>query len=257
MITRTTQSAAGGRTGIITGGAQGIGAAVALRLARRGWHLLLVDTDEQALAEQALECGRAGGTVHTLVADVRDLASATRAVDALLAERGEIDALVNSAGISMPKTILEISEAEWDSVVDINLKGVFVWCKAVASHMARGPSKRIVNISSVNANTGGSPTAVSKFAYAASKAGVLGLTRGLANELGPGCAVNCVCPGLIETRLTRALVHRVRTQMEQATPLGRVGEPDDIAVVVEFLVTAEPNYMTGEIIDIDGGRWIN
>lgn len=202
-------------------------------------------------------CEKTASSVSALVADVRDLHIAQAAVDDLLAKKGGIDALINAAGISMPKTILEISEVEWDQVIDINLKGVFVWCKAVADHMAAGPSKRIVNVSSVNANTGGSPSAVSKFAYAASKAGVLGLTRGLANELGPGCAVNCVCPGLIDTRLTHALVEKVRDEMERATPLRRIGDPDDVAVVVEFLATAEPNYMTGEIIDIDGGRWIN
>jgi 3-oxoacyl-[acyl-carrier protein] reductase len=244
-------------TAIITGGAQGIGGAVALRLARRGWHLLLVDLDRVAIATTADECRSNGGTVNTLVADVRDLAMARSAVDRLLETRGEIDVLINAAGISMPKTILEITEDEWDTVLSVNLKAVFVWCKAVADHMAKGQGKRIVNVSSVNANTGGSPTAVSKFAYAASKAGVLGLTRGLANELGPGCAVNCVCPGLIETRLTQALIDRVRDEVAAATPLRRVGTPDDVAVVIEFLATAEPNFMTGEIIDIDGGRWIN
>lgn len=228
-----------------------------MRLARHGWHVLLVDLDEAELASMAEACEAAGGSAATLVADVRDFDIAQRAATDLLAERGSIDALVNAAGVSMPKTILDISEEEWNRVIDINLKGVFVWCKAVAHHMVEGPSKRIVNISSVNAHTGGSPTAVSKFAYAASKAGVQGLTRGLANELGPGCAVNCVSPGLIETRMTRSLVERVRSVMEESTPLGRVGDPDDIAVVIEFLVTAEPNYMTGEIIDIDGGRWIN
>jgi 3-oxoacyl-[acyl-carrier protein] reductase len=242
---------------IVTGGAQGIGGATATRLARRGWHLLLVDLDAGALVEKVEECDNVGGSAQMLVADVRDLAAATGAVESLLADRGKIDVLVNAAGISMPKTVLEISEEEFDRVLGINLKGVFTWCKAVAAHMAAGQRKRIVNVSSVNATTGGNPNAVSKFAYAASKAGVLGLTRGLANELGPGCAVNCVSPGLIETRLTRDLINRVRSDMEATTPLGRVGTPDDVAVVIEFLATVEPNYMTGEIIDIDGGRWIN
>lgn len=245
------------RVAIVTGGAQGIGGASALRLARRGWHLLLVDLDAEALKIKAQACADAGGSAETLVADVRDLAVATAAAERLLAARGRIDVLVNAAGISMPKTILEITEDEFDRVVSINLKGVYTWCKAVAAHMVKGPEKRIVNISSVNATTGGSPTAVSKFAYAAAKAGVLGLTRGLANELGPGCAVNCVSPGLIETRMTQHLVDRVRGQMEATTPLGRVGTPEDVAAVIEFLATVEPNYMTGEIIDIDGGRWIN
>lgn len=242
---------------IITGGAQGIGGATALRMARRGWHLLLVDLDADALTHQASACCEVGGSAETMVVDVRDLAAAQAAVERLLADRGGIDLLVNAAGISMPKTILDISEEEFDRVVSINLKGVFTWCKAVADHMVQGPEKRIVNISSVNATTGGSPTAVSKFAYAAAKAGVLGLTRGLANELGPGCAVNCVSPGLIETRLTQELVDRARGAVEAATPLGRVGTPDDVAAVIEFLATVEPNYMTGEIIDVDGGRWIN
>jgi 3-oxoacyl-[acyl-carrier protein] reductase len=242
---------------IITGGAQGIGGATSLRLARRGWHLLLVDLDEDALETQRRACKEAGGSADILVADVRDLMVARAAAERLLDDQGRIDVLVNAAGISMPKTIIDISEEEFDRVISVNLKGVFTWCKAVALHMAAGPQKRIVNISSVNATTGGSLTAVSKFAYAAAKAGVLGLTRGLANELGPGCAVNCVSPGLIETRLTKDLIDRVRNDMEHVTPLGRVGTPDDVAVVIEFLATVVPNYITGEIIDIDGGRWIN
>src|SRR5258708_36328338 len=116
---------------------------------------------------------------------------------------------------------------------------------------------RIINISSVSATTGGAPSAVSKFAYCASKAGILGLTRGLAKELAPHVSVNAVCPGSIETHLTRALITAHREAITATIPLGRIGTPEDIAGVVAFLATVEPNFITGEGVDIDGGPWIN
>jgi 3-oxoacyl-[acyl-carrier protein] reductase len=140
----------------------------------------------------------------------------------------------------------------------VNLKGTFNWCKAVAPHMIEAASGRIVNISSVNAHNGGTPAAVSKFAYAASKAGILGLTRGLAKELAPDVSVNAVCPGLIETSLTSKMIGEQGKEMiSRGIPLGRIGTPDDIAVIVHFIATVQPNYLTGEIIDVDGGAFIN
>jgi 3-oxoacyl-[acyl-carrier protein] reductase len=123
--------------------------------------------------------------------------------------------------------------------------------------MLQGGGGRIVNVSSVSANTGGAPSAVSKFAYAASKAGILGITRGLAKELAPKISVNAVCPGSIETDMTATLIAQRRSLIEQTIPLGRLGTPQDVAIVVAFLATVQPNYLTGEIIDIDGGQWVN
>ncbi len=242
---------------IVTGGARGIGLASALRLAKRGFQIALTDLEPEALTSAAEAVRGVGGSVITMAGDVRDYDLAQANAAKVIGAWGRVDVLLNSAGVSQPKNILQIDEAGWDLVVDINLKGTFNWCKAVAQSMVDAKRGRIINISSVNAHTGGSASAVSKFAYAASKAGILGLTRGLAQELAPDVTVSAICPGLIETRLTSALIQSRRESVEQATPMRRVGTPDDIAVVVEFLATVEPNFITGEIIDVDGGMWIN
>lgn len=242
---------------IITGGANGIGLASAQRLVSKGFRVAICDIASDAIAAAAQAIAATGGEVLSLVNDVRSHSEAQKCVAAVIDAWGQIDVLVNSAGISQPKGIVDITEKDWDLVMDVNLKGTFNWCKAVVPHMLRQKRGRIINISSVNAHTGGSPSAVSKFAYAASKAGVLGLTRGLAQELGPHITVSAVCPGLIETQLTAALVKKRGAAVEEAAPLRRVGKPEDVAAVVEFLATVEPNYITGEVIDVDGGLWIN
>jgi 3-oxoacyl-[acyl-carrier protein] reductase len=242
---------------VITGGANAIGLASARRLVSKGFRVAISDIAPGSVATAVQAIGAAGGEVIGLVNDVRSHSGAHEAVSSVVDAWGSIDVLVNSAGISQPKGIIDITEADWDLVMDVNLKGTFNWCKAAVPHMLRRKRGRIINISSVNAHTGGSPSAVSKFAYAASKAGVLGLTRGLAQELGPYVTVSAVCPGLIETQLTAALVQKRGAAVAEAAPLRRVGKPEDVAAVVEFLATVEPNYITGEIIDVDGGVWIN
>ncbi|MGH7266831.1 MAG: SDR family NAD(P)-dependent oxidoreductase, partial [Candidatus Rokuibacteriota bacterium] len=167
------------------------------------------------------------------------------------------DVLVNNAGISQPKGLADISEAEWDRTMAVNLKGAFNWCKAVAPAMLARGAGRIVNISSVSAHTGAGFGAVSKAAYCAAKAGMLGLTRGLAKELAPHVTVNAICPGTIHTDLTSAMLETGRERIVAAIPLGRVGAPEDIAEVVAFLATVTPNFMTGEVVDVDGGQWVN
>ncbi len=242
---------------VITGGANGIGLASAQRLVSKGFRVAICDIASGAVADAAQAIAATGGEVLSFVNDVRSHSAARECVASVIDAWERIDVLVNSAGISQPKGIVDITEEEWDLVMDVNLKGTFNWCKAVVPHMLRQQRGRIINISSVNAHTGGSPSAVSKFAYAASKAGVLGLTRGLAQELGPHVTVSAICPGLIETQLTAALVKKRGAAVEEAAPLRRVGKPEDVAAVVEFLATVEPNYITGEIIDVDGGLWIN
>jgi 3-oxoacyl-[acyl-carrier protein] reductase len=242
---------------LITGGAGGIGLASAHRLSAKGFRVAITDLSTDALAAAVEGLRSTGATVLGIQNDVRDYDAAQRGAVSVMANWNRIDVLVNCAGVSQPKGILEITEAGWDFVIDTNLKGTFNWCKAVAHHMMDARKGRIVNISSVNANTGGSRSAVSKFAYAASKAGVLGLTRGLAQELGPFVTVAAICPGLIATQMTADLVARQGTTIVEATPLKRAGRPEDVAAVVEFLATVEPNFITGEVIDVDGGLFIN
>lgn len=246
-----------GKVAIVTGGARGIGRACALDLARRGFHLGVADLPGEELETTAAALRGLGVEALALPGDVSDFAAVQGLGAAVTARWGRVDVLVNNAGISQPKTLLEISEEEWDRTVAVNLKGCFNWAKAVVPAMLAGGGGRIVNISSVSAQTGGGKSAVSKFAYCAAKAGILGMTRGLAKELAPTIAVNAVCPGSIETALTSRLIETRREAILGTIPLGRIGTPEDVAVVVTFLATAEPMYLTGEVIDVDGGQWIN
>lgn len=242
---------------IVTGAARGIGFATALELVQKGHRLVLVDLDQTALAAAAQRIDAIDGQVLYLAGDVSDFDTVQRHAAQVLERFGRADVLVNNAGMSQPRPLLEISEAEWDRTIAVNLKSCFNWCKAIVPAMLQQGSGRIVNVSSVSAHTGGAPSAVSKFAYCASKAGVLGLTRGLAKELAPRITVNAVCPGSIETDMTAGLIAARRATIEQSIPLLRVGTPQDVAAVIVFLATVMPNYLTGEIIDVDGGQWIN
>jgi len=242
---------------IVTGAARGIGFATATELARKGFRVGLADVDEAALNVAAQRIGELGPAWMLLPGDTSDFAGVQRHAERLVERFGRIDVLVNNAGMSQPKRLLDITEEEWDRTIDVNLKSCFNWCKAVAPAMLARGSGRIVNVSSISAHTGGAPSAVSKFAYSASKAGVLGLTRGLAKELAPHISVNAVCPGSIETQMTAGLIAAQREAIVQSIPLARVGTPEDVAAVIVFLATVEPNYLTGEIIDVDGGQWVN
>jgi len=242
---------------VVTGAARGIGRACALALARRGFAIALVDLLETELQAASDEAAALGADTLTLPGDVTDFA-AVQAQGAKVLERfGRVDVLVNNAGISQPKTLIEISEEEYERTIAVNLKSCFNWCKATAPAMLAQKSGRIVSISSVSAHTGAGPNAVSRFAYCTAKAGVLGLTRGLAKELAPHVTVNAICPGSIRTALTSDLFERREREVLDAIPLGRLGTPEDIAEVVAFLATVSPNFITGEVIDVDGGQWIN
>ena len=242
---------------IVTGAARGIGLSTATELARKGFRVALADLDEAALNVAGQRIGELDAGCMLLPGDTSDFAGVQRHAQLVLDRFGRIDVLVNNAGMSQPKRLLDITEAEWDRTIDVNLKSCFNWCKAVAPAILARGAGRIVNVSSVSAHTGGAASAVSKFAYCASKAGVLGLTRGLAKELAPHITVNAVCPGSIETGMTSALIAAKREAIVQSIPLGRVGTPEDVAAVIVFLATVEPNYLTGEIIDVDGGQWVN
>jgi 3-oxoacyl-[acyl-carrier protein] reductase len=245
------------KSAIVTGGARGIGRAIGLSLARHGFAVALVDVLKDALEETARELATLGCDCVPIAADVSDFGGAHANVDALVRRWGRVNVLVNNAAVMQPKRLLDITEAEWDLGMAVNLKGVFNWCKAVAPTMLAGGGGRIINVSSVSAHTGPSPHAASQFAYSATKAGVLGLTRGLARDLAPKISVNAVCPGPILTERTRDSFAPHMQRLSQTIPLGRVGTPEDIATVIAFLATAEPLFMTGEVVDVDGGACIN
>jgi 3-oxoacyl-[acyl-carrier protein] reductase len=245
---------------LVTGGARGIGRAIAVQLAADGHDIVIVDLLDSLATKSAAALTREHG-VRALAfhADVQDHALARTVLDRTIGEFGRIDVLVNNAGISQPKRFLELSEADWDLTIDVHLKGAFNYAHAAVPHMLGLQSGNIVCISSVSAKTGGGDPGVSKTAYAAAKAGLLGFVRGLARELAPSIRVNAVCPGLIATDLTAAKFGSgpAREQALATVPAGRIGLPTDIADIVSFLVSDRASYITGEVIDVNGGSYID
>lgn len=241
---------------LVTGGARGIGRGCALALAAEGFDVALVDLLVPEMERTAGEIRALGREVRTYEADVADFRRAQEVVDDLVAAWGRVDFLLNNAGRSNPKGLLEITEEEWDRTIDLNLKSCFNWCRAVVPAMQARGGGRIANMSSLNAYSGGVTSAVSKFSYAAAKAGILGLTRALAKELGPTIHVNAICPGVIETELGNALTRARGPELAKGIALGRLGSPADVAQVVVFLATSEPSFITGQDFVVDGFQWV-
>lgn len=240
------------KVAIVTGGARGIGRGCAHALAEKGLDIAIVDL-LPAEAERTLgELAGMGRVARFYEADVADHARARAVVEQVAADFGRIDVLVNNAGRGNPKGILEISEEEFDRTIDVNLKSCFNYIQPVVPVMRAGGGGRIVSMSSLNAHSGGVTAAVSKFSYAAAKAGIIGLTRALAKELGPDIAINCVCPGVIETELGNSLTKARGPELMTGIALGRLGTPRDVAGLVAFLATVEPNFITGQDFIIDG-----
>lgn len=239
------------KVAIVTGAARGIGKACALDLARAGYQLALVDLLEKELSETAGICASLGIKAVPFVADVSSHARAGEIVETTVAEFGRIDFLLNNAGRSAPQSILDITEDEFDRAIAINLKSCFNYIQHTAPHMIRNGGGRIVSISSLNAFTGGVTQAVSRFAYASAKAGILGMTRALAKELGPDIAINAICPGIIQTEIDTDFTAR-EEQTKKGIALGRLGTADDVARLVTFLATSEPCFMTGQALTVDG-----
>jgi len=244
------------RVAIVTGGARGIGRGCAHALAERGHAVALVDVLVPEMTRTRGEIEAMGVPCLAFEADVIHHGKAKEVAADVLDAWGRIDVLVNNAGRPMPVGILEISEAQWDATIDVNLKSCFNYVQAVAPAMIQRQWGRIVSMSSLNAHSGGVTAAVSKFAYAAAKAGILGMSRALAKELGPHVAVNAILPGLIKTELTKnAVIAQREPELIKGIALGRVGSPRDVAGLVTFLATVEPNFITGQAITIDGFQW--
>ena len=246
------------KVAVVTGGARGIGRGCALALARRGLDVALVDLLAPEMARTKEEIEALGRRALTFEADVADFGRAGEVADAVFAAFGRLDVLVNNAGRAQPKGILEIAEEEFDRTLAINLKSCFNYVRACVPHMrAGGEGGRIVSMSSLNALSGGVTAAVSRFAYASAKAGILGMTRALAKELGPDILVNAICPGLIRTELAKnhVIVERGAALAREGIAAGRVGTVEDVAEVVAFLATSEPCFVTGQEIVVDGFQY--
>jgi NAD(P)-dependent dehydrogenase (short-subunit alcohol dehydrogenase family) len=246
-----------GKVAVVTGGATGIGRAIVFRLAEAGASVVLSDIDLGMARQTAAEVTSRSSRCETVRGDARSLADAEKVIQAAVGAFGDLDILVNSAGIYPYSSMLEISEKLWDTVMDVNLKGMAFYCQAAAREMiSKGHGGRIVNLASVTALH----PALQMTHYSASKAGVVMLTQGLALELAPhNIAVNAVAPGTIETPGTRVLVdemrssERIRRRIMGRVPLGRMGTPDEVALVVLFLASTAASYMTGSLILVDGG----
>jgi 3-oxoacyl-[acyl-carrier protein] reductase len=236
---------------IVTGAGRGIGHAIALRLAAQGARVAVVSRTESNANRTAEEVNtRHAGLAMAYAVDVADHRAVKDLGERILTDFSRVDILVNNAGLTRDGLSMRMSEADWDLVLDTNLKGAFNFCQAVMRPMIKQRSGRIINIASVAGLMGNAGQAN----YAASKAGLIGLTKTLARELASrSITVNAVAPGFISTDMTDVLSDQIKTGVVSQIPMGRFGQPDDIASAVAFLASAEAQYITGQCLTVDGG----
>jgi 3-oxoacyl-[acyl-carrier protein] reductase len=239
-----------GQAAIVTGGARGIGRAICLELADHGANILATDLLENELHETATRVQAKGVKCLAEVANVTEPASVERLVSLAVEKFGKLDIMVNNAGITRDTLVLSMSDEQWDVVLNVNLRAVFLGTRAAAKVMLRQRSGRIINMASFSGLAGNAGQAN----YAASKAGVIGLTKSVAKEVGKrGVLCNAVAPGFIETDMTAVLPEKVKEVARQIIPLQRMGQAEEVARVVAFLAGPGANYITGQVLSVDGG----
>jgi len=242
-----------GKVALVTGGAQGIGKAVALMLARHGADVVVADVNLEKAAETAKEVEATGRGAMAVNVDVTRLSDVENMVESAIGRFGRIDILINNAGIARDKLILRMTEEDWDAVLDVNLKGTFNCTKAVIKHMSKQRSGKIVNIASVVGEMGNAGQAN----YSASKAGVIGLTKTIAREFAQrGINVNAIAPGYIQTPMTDVLPDKAKEELKRMIPMERLGQPEDVAYAVLFLVSDASSYVTGQVLNVNGGIYM-
>jgi 3-oxoacyl-[acyl-carrier protein] reductase len=235
---------------IVTGGSRGIGQAAAMALANAGADVVVADVNLEAAEEVAAEIRNLGGKSLAVKADVADAAGAAEMVQAAINEFGKVDILVNNAGITRDTLLMRMKEEDWDAVLNVNLKGVYNCTKAVISSMMKQRYGRIINIASVVGIIGNAGQAN----YASAKAGMIGFTKSVAREVASrNITVNAVAPGFIQTQMTDVLPDNVKAKLMEQIPMGRLGQPEDIADAVVFLASDAAGYITGQTISVNGG----
>ncbi len=236
-----------GRIALITGGASGIGAAIAVKFAENGATVIIGDVD-QDLGNATLK--RIGEKAHFVYLNIADEQSVNQTIDKIVNDFVRIDILVNNAGITNDRLLLRMTKEDWDRVININLTGTFLVTKAMVKYMVKQRSGRIINVASVIGLIGNAGQAN----YAASKAGIIGFTKSCAKEFASrNITVNAIAPGFIETRMTEKLSEEVKEMYSKLIPLGRFGKPEDVANLALFLCSDQAEYITGQVIAIDGG----
>lgn len=243
-----------GKIALVTGGSRGIGRATAVRLAESGAYIYINYVQNETAAAETLNIIQNGGGDGELSRfDVSNFEATQETIKNIVKKRGSVDILVNNAAISADGLIVRMKKKDWNNVMDTNLTGTFNCCRAAVRHMMKQRWGRIVNITSIVAEAGNA----GQVNYCASKAGILGLTKSLARELGSrNICVNAVAPGFIETDMTSSVPDEEREKIENQIPLSRPGTPEDVAGVVAFLVSKEADYITGQVIRVNGGLYM-
>ena len=238
------------KVAFVTGGAQGIGRTISEELARAGAHVVLGDVNLEGAQATAEAINISGGSASAVKIDVSNATEVREVFDFIIKDKKPVDILINNAGITRDGLMVRMKESDWDLVLDINLKGSFLCSQQAAKQMMKQKSGAIVNIASIVGEMGNFGQAN----YSASKAGVIGLTKTLAREVASrGIRVNAIAPGFIDTEMTRVLDEEVRQKLIEQIPLARLGLPEDVARCVNFLVSDKSSYITGQVINLNGG----